>query len=126
LLAAIDINDFKQVNDTYGHAAGDEVLVEVARRLRVTVRAEDTVARVGGDEFVVLAETGGSDRAARRLAGRLDRARRADRVRGRASLRGGQHWLRFAQPGEEIRTALARADAAMYRRKPAAAGRSVT
>jgi diguanylate cyclase (GGDEF)-like protein/PAS domain S-box-containing protein len=70
-LLYLDLDGFKPVNDTHGHAAGDSVLVEVARRLERTVRPGDTVARLGGDEFAVLAAD---------IAGDQDLAALADRI----------------------------------------------
>jgi diguanylate cyclase (GGDEF)-like protein len=67
----LDLNGFKQINDRYGHATGDLVLVEFARRLRTGLRPADTAARLGGDEFVVLASEIADDSAAQAFADRL-------------------------------------------------------
>lgn len=56
----VDVDHFKDINDTYGHAVGDAVLAHVAERLRASVRPEDTVIRVGGDEFVVVSDNVGA------------------------------------------------------------------
>jgi diguanylate cyclase (GGDEF)-like protein/PAS domain S-box-containing protein len=69
----LDLDGFKAVNDRHGHAAGDRVLQVIALRLAAAVRPSDTVARVGGDEFVVLVE-GATDEAVSRLVDRLQQA----------------------------------------------------
>jgi diguanylate cyclase (GGDEF)-like protein len=81
----IDLDGFKQINDTYGHDAGDTVLQEVARRMTLAVRRGDTVARIGGDEFVVLLPRLTRSEDAERIAAKIVAALRepiyADRRR---------------------------------------------
>jgi diguanylate cyclase (GGDEF)-like protein/PAS domain S-box-containing protein len=67
----LDLDDFKMVNDSFGHPAGDDVLVEVAKRIRSATRPSDTVARFGGDEFAVLVESGKMPDAAQAVAERI-------------------------------------------------------
>jgi diguanylate cyclase (GGDEF)-like protein len=118
----LDLDGFKQINDRYGHAAGDLVLVEFARRLTATIRPADTAARLGGDEFVVLATDLHDEAGARHLADRL-RALAAepvqwngDDVQFGVSL-GLAAWGPLDRPHADA--LLAVADAAMYTEKVA-------
>lgn len=73
-LAFIDTDRFKQINDTYGHATGDRVLIELADRLRASIRQSDFIARVGGDEFVVVLNPPDADVDAVHLTERINHA----------------------------------------------------
>ena len=118
-LVAIDLDGFKDVNDVRGHRAGDLVLKTLARRFEAVVREADTVARVGGDEFVVLSiGTGSEDRAAA-LVGRLRNAlRRPVKVDGSAvEIDGSIGWAIFPDDGATAEELLARADGQMYATK---------
>jgi diguanylate cyclase (GGDEF)-like protein/PAS domain S-box-containing protein len=68
MVVSLDLDKFKQINDTLGHAAGDEVLVEFARRVRASVYNVDLVARLGGDEFVVLVQYSATAESGERIA----------------------------------------------------------
>jgi diguanylate cyclase (GGDEF)-like protein/PAS domain S-box-containing protein len=70
----LDMDDFKRINDTFGHAVGDRVLVEVSRRVQQTIRSEDTAARLGSDEFAVLLDETSDTAEAVALAERLEAA----------------------------------------------------
>ncbi|RBY93673.1 hypothetical protein DQ237_17035 [Blastococcus sp. TF02-8] len=113
----VDVDDFKAVNDTLGHAAGDELLLAVAARLSADVRGDDVVARLGGDEFALLLAEADADRL-REVADRLLAAMRLPvQVAGHtvtvtASIGGA-----LADPGCTPDRLLHRADTAMYRAK---------
>jgi len=108
----LDIDHFKAVNDAHGHHAGDRVLIELARRLLRTVRAEDMVARIGGEEFAVLLP-GADERQARTLAERVGRIVRTEAFPGigRLTISGGVCELSRARDQEEL---LRLADGALY------------
>jgi len=114
----LDIDGFKPVNDTYGHAVGDELLARVAERLRALTRTSDTAARLGGDEFAVLIED---------ILGEAEASYVADRVlaslstpfpiRGHQVQIGGSLGIALSEPGINRDDIMIRADGAMYEAK---------
>jgi diguanylate cyclase (GGDEF)-like protein/PAS domain S-box-containing protein len=121
----LDLDGFKAVNDSLGHDAGDRLLVEVARRLRVAVRAGDVVARIGGDEFCVLAERISDEREARDLSRRLlDAVGTPLKLEGRDVQISTSIGLALDTTGAEMIGSLVRdADVALYRAKHNGRGR---
>jgi diguanylate cyclase (GGDEF)-like protein/PAS domain S-box-containing protein len=119
-----DVDRFKLVNDTYGHAAGDELIVHVASALTTELRGSDAAARLGGDEFVVvLADCdgpAGAVAAAERLRGAVCRPVTVGPVTLTPSLSIG---IALSEPGSEPDLLLGDADSALYRAKDAGRGR---
>lgn len=120
-LMYLDLDHFKAVNDRHGHAVGDALLREVARRLLAGVRQEDTVARLGGDEFVLLLPRIHSRRQAERLAQKLvesfDAPLDLEGVRLEVGVSIGVAF--FPRDADDADSLMARADTAMYRAKQA-------
>jgi len=125
-LGMLDLDDFKQLNDRLGHAAGDHALVHVANVLRATLRPQDTIARYGGEEFVVLLPETSSEAA---LAA-INRARETlaatpmefDGHRSHLAFSAG---VAACAGDETLDNLLARADSALYSAKHAGKNRAV-
>lgn len=118
-LIMLDINDFKQVNDRFGHSAGDRVLTELAARLRKTVRESDFAGRLGGDEFIILTRQIDNDDL---LTQMLERMRQ--RLDGAMSLSGNTVNISvsigaavYPADGTSLDALLKAADTSMYRDK---------
>ena len=123
-LLFIDLDRFKPINDQHGHAVGDQVLCEVARRLQASLRAADLVARLGGDEFVVLLSTLATSDDCLLVADKLMLALAEPMQIGALTLQVGASMgvAHYPESGNTVAELLRSADAAMYQAKQA--GRS--
>jgi diguanylate cyclase (GGDEF)-like protein len=123
----LDLDRFKPVNDTRGHATGDILLVRLATRLRKTVRAGDLVSRFGGDEFVVLCEHPAGAKEMLELAGRLiDIVSEPTEIDGQEIQVGASVGIAIGAGGRVTVDSLLRdADAALYRAKEQGRGRAM-
>lgn len=119
----MDLNRFKEVNDTWGHPTGDRLLIEVARRLQRQLRPGDMVARLGGDEFVILlpdCEPAGAAAVAERVIGAMSEPVSIGELSFRVSISIGISF--YPDHGVDEDSLLKHADAAMYEAKDAGAG----
>jgi diguanylate cyclase (GGDEF)-like protein/PAS domain S-box-containing protein len=119
-LAYLDIDHFKKINDTHGHAVGDDVLKEFARRLLSNVRATDTVARLSGDEFVIIFENLKSDQYVLPVAAKIANAVRAPFNGGDGAplaVTTSIGIALYSGEGQNHEELLANADSALYRAK---------
>jgi diguanylate cyclase (GGDEF)-like protein len=118
-LLLLDLDGFKQVNDTAGHHAGDELLRMVGERLLATVRDDDLVARLGGDEFAILLGREPDEKRAMAVAERIwDRLLEPFEIDGRRIVIGASLGVAlFPDDSVDIATLMRAADAAMYRAK---------
>jgi diguanylate cyclase (GGDEF)-like protein len=115
----LDLDRFKAVNDTLGHAAGDALLQQMAVRLSDLLRSSDTVARIGGDEFMfVLPDIGGPEQAravADKILAAVDQPVRLDGNKARVA--GSLGMALFPEHGDQVDDLIRKADHAMYRAK---------
>ncbi|MFE8069473.1 EAL domain-containing protein [Marinobacteraceae bacterium S3BR75-40.1] len=120
-LISLDVDHFKRINDSLGHDAGDDLLKEIANRLRKSVRAEDTISRMGGDEFsILLNRVNGIEGCEKVARGILDSITRPIPVRGGELVITSSIGITMApDDGQRYEDLLKNADMAMYRAKKA-------
>jgi diguanylate cyclase (GGDEF)-like protein len=120
----LDVDEFKAVNDSFGHASGDELLAQIAGRLLAAVRAIDVVARMSGDEFAILAANVSDPKQAFAVAQRVMRAVEVPFVIGRHEVSNAISIGIAVAPGDggDAETLLRNADQALYRAKNEARG----
>lgn len=117
---AVDLDDFKAINDRYGHAAGDEVLVTSANRMKPLLREADVIARFGGDEFVIVLGQVDDAAAAREVASRVveSLSQPIPLAGGKTARIGASVGIAMCCDGEEtLNSLLKKADAALYAAK---------
>src|ERR1035437_4677395 len=125
-LLMLDLDKFKEVNDSLGHRAGDQLLVQVGARLHACLRDGDLLARLGGDEFAVLLEDAGHDEAtdvAIKLCAALDEPFAVEDIALHSSVSVGV--ALFPDDGLDLSTLLRKADIAMYKAKTSLQGHHV-
>jgi diguanylate cyclase (GGDEF)-like protein/PAS domain S-box-containing protein len=120
----LDLDGFKWINDSFGHPVGDELLLQVAERLKDCLRESDTCARLGGDEFAILIEDGAQDRDVARVAERILQAvSRRFVLTGTDAATTVSIGIARAEPGMDADAVLRSADLAMYMAKSTGKGR---
>lgn len=118
-LLFIDLDDFKSINDQFGHAAGDAVLIEIAARLKMATRASDSVVRYGGDEFVVLLNDMTSEEAVAAIEEKILALVEAPITLDQGEIQPGISigWALFPRDGDNAETLLKVADGRMFAKK---------
>ena len=115
----VDVDNFKHINDTMGHAVGDQVLMTIGARLQESLRPTDTVARMGGDEFTVLLtglnHSGEAQEIASYLVSKISEPMVLQEIRVEVSVSVGV--ATYPESGSDVKTLLRNSDAALYQAK---------
>lgn len=122
-LLAVDLDRFKEVNDTYGHSAGDDLLYNVGQRIVTSIGAGDYAARIAGDEFHVVMVDSDKEDAVRTSELILESLRQPHQAQGQKISSAASLGLALAEHGDDINSLMVRADLALYKSKEQGRGR---